>query len=114
MTNESVDISMITSLVGDDHGRHCKLFGSFTKSMPKMIEDIKHAHESHDADAVRLHAHKMKSSSRSMGANRLTDLCEGLEKAGRESEWKQIDNLVSQLDDSYTAVVSWIETYCTP
>lgn len=112
MTDERVDISMITSLVGDDHGRHCRLFGSFTKSTPQIIEDIKRAHESHDADAVRQHAHKMKSSSRSMGANQLADLCERLEKAGRESEWEQINSLVSQLDDNYSAVASWIETYC--
>ncbi|KHF24952.1 Hpt domain-containing protein [Solemya velum gill symbiont] len=113
MSEERVDISMLTSLVGDNRMMHCKLFESFTKSTPQIIEDIKQAHERHDVDAVRQHAHKMKSSSRSMGASQLADLCEGLEKAGKESQWDQINSLVSQLDDNYSAVASWIETYCS-
>lgn len=111
-TSKVIDFSMLNELVGDNHGRHCKLLDSFIKSTPAMIRDICSAQQARLADDVRLHAHKLKSSARSMGAHGLADTCAALESAGREAQWERIDSLVWGLDVQFAKIMKEIALYC--
>jgi HPt (histidine-containing phosphotransfer) domain-containing protein len=54
-------------------------------------------------------AHKLKSSSRSIGAHALADLCTTLEAAGKAGDWKTIDVLVPGAQDAFASVRGFIE-----
>ncbi|WP_078456564.1 EAL domain-containing protein [Solemya velum gill symbiont] len=111
-TRELIDFGMLNDLVGDNHGRHCKLLDSFLESTPAIIRDICSAQQARLADDVRQHAHKLKSSARSMGAHGLANNCAVLESAGKAAQWDRIDSLVWSLDEQFAKVARKIALYC--
>lgn len=113
-TESPVDISMLISLVGDDKDKHCLLFKSFLESTPEIIQAIQAAYKDHAAEIIKQQAHKLKSPARSMGANELADVCQGLESAGKLEQWEEIDRLVPQLNELFERVDAYIENYCRP
>ena len=62
-----------------------KMAELYISSSHALIEDARAALAAHDATAVAQALHAMKSSSASIGATVLADLCERLESAGRQA-----------------------------
>ena len=60
------------------------------------------------ADAVAKAAHKLKSSSRAVGANALADLCLALETAGKAEDWQTIDAEAPKLPPTLDLVLDYI------
>jgi HPt (histidine-containing phosphotransfer) domain-containing protein len=61
-----------------------QLLRTYLASSAKLIEDLKAAAAAQDYAGLRMGAHSLKSSSRSLGARQLADLCQALEKAAEE------------------------------
>ena len=53
-------------------------------------------------------AHKLKSSSRSVGAHTLADLCYALENAGKAEDWPTIEAEAPKLGGAMAAVADYI------
>lgn len=66
------------------------------------------AFEEKSADGVARAAHKLKSSSRAVGANDLSDICLALETAGNEGDWNGIEAAAPNLPDELTKVLDYI------
>ena len=75
------------------------------------VGEIDSAFAARDAAAIGAAAHKLKSSSRSVGAEGLADLCADLEKAGKAEDWELIENHHPKLASSIEAVTSEIEAF---
>ena len=72
------------------------------------VEEIEAAFKRRDAPATGAAAHKLKSSSRAVGANALADLCEALEQAGRSGTWHDLEAGVARLRSLFRAVIGRI------
>jgi CheY-like chemotaxis protein len=77
----------------------------YLDSARKLTEQISSAVAAGDADATRLAAHALKSSSGNVGATGLVEIARQLEALGREKQLDAARPLVSQMADEYQQVV---------
>lgn len=108
-SNVAVNVKALTDMFGDDIDTVKEIIGEYVAPSHDIIGEIVTAFEAHDADAVGKAGHKLKSSSRAIGADALADLCSALEQAGKGGDWKEIEKLYPDLDPTFDAVVSFID-----
>ena len=104
-----VDPAALAKLVGDDPAVIASFLKQFVPQAQAILADLDEAYTARDADGVRFHSHKLKSSSRSIGAMDLGELCANLEMAGRNAAWPEIERLHPRLDTAMAAVVAYID-----
>ncbi len=75
-----------------------RLISTFREKTRDDVAEIGHAVDAGDPERLRLAAHAFKSSSRNLGAIRVSTLCESLERAGREGDLSQAESLANSLD----------------
>ena len=108
-----IDIGALVSLIGDDPAKHRILLQKYVQTAGDSIAEIRAAREQRDAEPIRRISHRLKSSSRSIGALRLAGVFQSLEEAGKAAHWDQIDRLVAQIDPLYRRVERYIDGYCS-
>ncbi len=97
MSESVVDPQALISIFGDNTSAQVSILQKFVTQTDELIADFDVAFEQHDAGQIMFHAHKFKSSARTVGANQLADLCFALEQAGREEDWDVINSLSPDL-----------------
>ncbi len=105
-----VDPTALNAIVGDDPEVHREFLEAFIPQAVQIIEEINEAYGKHNGHRISELGHKLKSSSRTIGANPLADLCQELEKQGKEGNWQAVEASYAQLQSCFDAVVSFIET----
>lgn len=105
----AIDPSILFKIVGDDPAIHRKLLDTFVVLEAQVVDEIHAAFDAGSAKQVGELCHKLKSSSRTIGANALADLCEKLEQAGKADDWEQIKHIHQKLDELFSAVRVFIE-----
>ena len=97
----TVDISVLKEIVGDDMETVQALLVEYVECSAELARQLL-AHlaqgRARDAGAI---AHKLKSSSRSIGALPLGDLCADIEDAASKGETDNLGTLGSQFDTTY-------------
>jgi len=111
-TTAPVNLSMLRESVGDAIEVQRKLLKSFVDSLPKSLDEIHQAFARDDYRQLRESAHKLKSSSGSMGATELANICEVLELACRESREADVNVSVPQLLQAAGPVIVFVEDFC--
>jgi|GEM_PF-2108310 len=106
---QAVDPSILTQIVGDDPALHRQFLEKFIEPAAQIVSEIHVAFEAGSAEQIGELGHKLKSSSRTIGANPLADLCDELEKAGKADDWEKIKILHTELDGHFEAVRKFIE-----
>ncbi|MEW5756722.1 MAG: ATP-binding protein [Pseudomonadota bacterium] len=81
-----------------------KIIGIFLDSSPQLVQAIKTAAETLDANALRAAAHSLKSNAANLGALRLAEICKELEHLGRNNTPAAAAPLASGLEQEYSAV----------
>ncbi|MGH8611572.1 MAG: response regulator, partial [Gammaproteobacteria bacterium] len=81
-----------------------KVLGMYLENSPKLVNDIEQAAQRQDAQALHLAAHTLKSSSATLGATALAELCKQLEALGRQGGQQQAGGRVAELRQEYDAV----------
>jgi PAS domain S-box-containing protein len=104
-----VDERALKDIFGDDDDTFKEILGDFIDPSKAIVEEINDAYEAHDAKAIGAAGHKLKSASRSIGANELADLCQGLESAGNDEDWDEIDKAAPRLASTFQKVVEYID-----
>ncbi len=104
-----VDERALKDVFGDDPVTFKEILDSFVGPTAATIAELKEAWESRTATDVKGAAHKLKSSSRSVGANLMADTCQALEAAGAAAVWATIDDLTPKLEPMFTDVKTYIE-----
>ncbi|NQU44795.1 Hpt domain-containing protein, partial [bacterium] len=69
------------------------------------------AFAAHDTGAIGATADKLKSSSRSVGADILADLCAVLEQSGKADDWAEVESQYPRLAPAFEAVMDAIEAF---
>lgn len=89
-TNFSVDLNVLKSLVGDAPDILRELLNDYLTSARQLANEMREAFSTNDAKQIGMIAHKLKSSSRSVGALTLADLCAEIENAVKVNDNKYI------------------------
>ncbi|KUE84691.1 hypothetical protein ASL20_32520 [Cupriavidus necator] len=104
-------LSVLTDLVGDDRDIVNGLLSDYLIALRGQTKDLRLHASNGNARQVSLIAHKLKSSSRSVGALALGDLCAKLESAGKAENYEEIDHCMSQVETEVPLVEAAIDTW---
>jgi signal transduction histidine kinase/CheY-like chemotaxis protein/HPt (histidine-containing phosphotransfer) domain-containing protein len=107
---EVIDPSALKGIFGDDDDTFREILQEFVDPAAANIKEITDAYDARSAMEIGAAAHKLKSSSRAIGANALADLCHALETAGKTEDWAEIEASAPRLGDIFRAVTDYIAT----
>ncbi|MFN6461704.1 MAG: PAS domain S-box protein [Nostoc sp. DedVER02] len=112
LKSDKIDAKILQSLrnmVRGDRVVFAELIGCYLTETPKLVQDISTAIATQDAQTVWKTAHQLKSSSASIGAIALAQVCKLLEAQGRSSELDNSVELLTQLYQEYQQVKTALE-----
>ena len=95
--SQVIDLSILAKSVGNDPAKLRKFAGKFLESAQKVMIEIGAALERKDIVALSALGHRLKSSSRVVGALGFADLCQALEQCKDNSDMVQPQDIVAQL-----------------
>ena len=91
-----------------------ELIGMFADQAPGLIEKIRAGATSGDSEQVEAAAHRLKGSSLNLGGARMAEVCDRLEKKGREEKLEGAGELTERLAECYLELLSELEKLKTP
>lgn len=101
---DSKILQSLRDMVKGDETAFGELLKCYLVEAPKLIQDINTALKNQDAQTLWQAAHKLKSSSGSVGAKLLAQLCRQLETGGRNNNLVETAAIFSQLYNEYEQV----------
>ncbi len=104
----TLDTAVLAELIGDDPSMIAEFLQDFLVSASAAAIEIRSAFAASAWNEVGAVAHRLKSSSRSVGALALGEICEGLEDAGRSSNGQVVDACMPDLENALTQVYTAI------
>jgi PAS domain S-box-containing protein len=104
-----LDTKVLARLVGDDSALIAELLDSYRRSAARAAEEIRTALALSDWKATAAAAHKLKSSSHSVGALRLGEVCERLEQLGKARNGNALRTLAVEFENAVAAVMRSLE-----
>lgn len=102
-----LDLGVLKALVGDDRDKVRTLLITYLGSVTRLAPQLQNAVSEGDTRAVADIAHKLKSSSRAVGAMLLGDLCGEIENAGRAGKRSALARHI----EVFAATLVDVETY---
>jgi CheY-like chemotaxis protein/HPt (histidine-containing phosphotransfer) domain-containing protein len=105
-TAAAVDIMVLQGLVGDDLDTVREFIADYLPSAQKLGAELGAAAIAGDGAQVKAIAHKLKSSSRTVGAATLAELCVSLEQAGQTGNQSAIRQGMADFETALDAVVA--------
>ena len=104
-----VDPAFLCDSFGDDAELIAEILGDFRGPATKAMAEMAAAVESRSASEVAMAAHKLKSASRTIGANALAEFCRRLEDAGNAGNWQEIDAAYPDMTTAFSDVEAYID-----
>ena len=104
-----VDPAALTKLYGDNTSKKQAVLDKFKSQAKDINTEIDEAYKARDTQKISFHAHKLKSSSRLMGAIALAEICARLETAGRANDWVMIEKHYAELAPEIDALIRYSE-----
>ncbi|MCL6750280.1 PAS domain S-box protein [Nostoc sp. CCCryo 231-06] len=102
-------LQSLQNMLRGDRLAFVELIECYLTEAPRLVQDISTAITTQDAQTLWNTAHQLKSSSASVGAIALAQLCKVLEAQGRSSKLENSLELLSQLDQEYEQVKTTLE-----
>ncbi len=106
-----VDVNVLKALIGDDEAMVREFLYDFRLSAAKIAVELRTACAAGQATVAGAHAHKLKSSSRSVGALALGELCAGMEKAGKDGDMAALAVLLPEFEQELAKVEEYLDGY---
>jgi PAS domain S-box-containing protein len=100
----SMDIKVLHDMVGDDPDTVLGLLSDYLASMSHLAQELRAAYAGGDTAGLCAITHKLKSSSRVVGALTLGDICESLEESGKAGNRPAINKAMTQFETALAAV----------
>ncbi|MDB9345557.1 Hpt domain-containing protein [Nodularia spumigena CS-586/05] len=107
MEQTIIDTKILNSLrdmMSGDEAAFQQLLNCYLTEAPKSIQIIKASQATQDVEALWQAAHSLKSSSASVGATTLAQICQQIEVKGRSSDLESSEDICSQLYKEYELV----------
>ncbi|MDH3389603.1 MAG: response regulator, partial [Gammaproteobacteria bacterium] len=89
-----VDLDVLAQSTGDKPELHRKLLGAYHEALSGEADNIQQAFAWKNNEQVAEYAHKLKSSSRSLGVMAMATICQQLESAANDADWERIESLM--------------------
>ncbi|MET3999900.1 PAS domain S-box protein [Marinobacterium sp. MBR-109] len=99
---EALNLDILRELVGADPALLREFLTIWQSSSAPLIEELRQAFEAQDTGTMSSVAHRFKSSSRSIGALPLGDLCADMEMACRAHDHDEISHLMQRFEQLYS------------
>ncbi len=99
-----VDVTILQDMVGDDPDTVFGLLTDYRESLQHLTEELRAVYAQNDIRQVCAITHKLKSSSRLVGALALGELCADIERAGKAEDKSLIDEIMPQFSAAVAAV----------
>ncbi len=112
-TAPALDVAVLESLVGDDPQVVSEFLEAYRTSVGRLAIELRAARAADDIRQIGAIAHKLKSSSRSVGALVMGDLCAELENACRSGARESIAQGVVKFEAALRAVDAQIDRLTT-
>jgi HPt (histidine-containing phosphotransfer) domain-containing protein len=110
MSHADIEPNALGNILGTkDPKVLAEYYTSFLETNTSTVVQIQAAFNANDLSEVSSLAHKLKSSARTIGANRLGDCCQALEEAGKEDNTTSIRQQMKLLPVLFNGVKKWIE-----
>ncbi|GHA12049.1 hypothetical protein UN63_02000 [Oceanisphaera arctica] len=93
-----LDISILHELVGEDDAVVTELLAEYRASLQSLATDVMAAYDTGDMNQLGAIAHRLKSSSRSVGALPLAELCASLQRLCNEGVTTGLSALIRQFE----------------
>ena len=106
--DELIDNSVLIQSTGDKPELHRHLLQSYEKALDGEVDNIQQAFAWKNHEQIAEYTHKLKSSSRSLGAMVMANICERLEAAANAADWKQLEMLMTQMQRDAKATAARI------
>ena len=104
MNDTPLDLNTLTKLFGSDELTQKAILSEYSLSLSEYQLEFELAIDERSPEMVQAVAHKMKSSSRTVGALPLANLCDLLESAGKCGDWPQVERLAKEFIPAIGAV----------
>jgi len=108
---EVINLVILRQAVGNKPEVHRHLLTSYVRTLPQSLDDIQIAYAWRNHDLLSEYVHKLKSSSRSVGATCMSDGCRAIELACMENRWQDIGPMLTQLKQSAVQVEAFVDVY---
>ncbi|MFC6674143.1 response regulator [Marinobacterium aestuariivivens] len=106
----AIDVAVVTELLGDDQDTVREFLAEYLEAMRQLSAEFREALRFDDLRQSASIMHRLKSSSRSVGALALGDLCAELENACKAQDSKSILQYAAEFENSLAAVEASIRT----
>ncbi|MDP1526320.1 MAG: CHASE domain-containing protein [Rhodocyclaceae bacterium] len=100
----ALDVAVLQGLVGDDPAVLKDFLVDYARTVAQAATELRAAAAVKDHAQLAAIAHKLKSSSRSVGALPLGDLCAELENAGKRNDGPAVTRCMAQFETLFAAV----------
>jgi EAL domain-containing protein (putative c-di-GMP-specific phosphodiesterase class I)/signal transduction histidine kinase/DNA-binding response OmpR family regulator/HPt (histidine-containing phosphotransfer) domain-containing protein len=108
---EVVNLAVLGQSVGTKPEIHKKLLKSYIRSLPQALDDVQIAFTWRNHELLSEYVHKLKSSSRSVGATSMSEVCRVIELGCMENRWQDIELQMTQLKQSAMQVEAFVDVY---
>lgn len=88
-----------------------KVIAYYMDNAPKLLENLREYLEQKDADALRMAAHSLKSSSANLGAKALAEDCLELETLARNNQLDGAAEILYRLETNFEQIRVELESY---
>ncbi|OGU24145.1 MAG: hypothetical protein A2580_14380 [Hydrogenophilales bacterium RIFOXYD1_FULL_62_11] len=105
-----VDVSVLESIIGSDPAVILEFLNDFRISATKIGAELKTACVERQPALASQHAHKLKSSARTVGALALGELCAEIEAAGKADRTGALAALLPQFEQELDAVNAFLDS----
>jgi len=109
-----VDLSVLTQSTGDKPDLHRHLMKSYVEALEGEIDNIQQAFSWKNAEQISEYTHKLKSSSRSLGAMTMANICQQLETAATAADWGELEDLMPQLYSDSAQTAEFFRNFMSP
>lgn len=103
-----VDRSVLAVIAGDDSTAVREILADFGQATESDFAELEQAVAQEEADAVRRAAHRIKGSSRMVGARKLSEISEQLEQAAVAADWEVVHSGLNELEKELEVVDDYI------
>lgn len=105
----AVDVSVLEGLVGSDRATLRRFLREYLDGARRYASELRAAHKRGESRRAAAVAHKLKSSSRSIGALALGELCDAIEAAVRRGEDAALEACMARFDECMRAAENSVE-----
>lgn len=100
----AMDVKVLHEMIGDNPELVLGLLSDYLTSMGQLAQELRTAYTTGDFPELCAITHKLKSSSRVVGALALGDICENLEQTGKAGDQRAIKKAMTQFEATLAAV----------